>query len=119
MTSRDQRRAHAALLLVSRLISRHNLTHAEACRAVVHRQRNETGPHTHLVDAEALALAEEAMAPLRAMIQAAQPHLRALTTAVVDLVRAFEQLNQQKAHASRQGRPAWESPYGPPPRRTR
>ncbi|MEC3995216.1 hypothetical protein VSR01_17405 [Actinacidiphila sp. DG2A-62] len=111
----EQASARAALLLISRLVRNHGLTADEAATAVVQRRRRETGPHTHLVIVEANAVLAEAFAPMRKVIEAFQPIAKAAAAAMADLVRAFQPVAQQAAAAHRD-RPAWASPYGPPPR---
>ncbi|MGY3199794.1 hypothetical protein [Streptomyces sp. TE5632] len=108
--------ARAALLLTGRLIQRHGLTVEEAVTAVAQKQRKETGPHTHLVAAEAAAVMSEATATLRAFTDALRPAVEAAAAAIAALVRTL-QTAPQPAARTRRDRPAWASPYGPPRRR--
>ncbi|MFD0209174.1 hypothetical protein ACFVH9_08550 [Streptomyces hirsutus] len=108
--------ARAALWLTGRLIKRHGLTVEEAVTAVAQKQRQETGPHTHLVAAEAAAVMSEATATLRALMDAVRPAAEAAAAAMAALVRALQTAPQPPARA-RRDRPAWVSPYGPPRRR--
>lgn len=108
----EQAHARAALLLIGRLVKRRGLTVREAVTAVAQRRRRETGPHTDLVLAEARAVLAEALAPMRALIEAFQPVARAAATVMAELGGALSQAPDVRAD-----RPAWVSPYGPPPRR--
>jgi hypothetical protein len=113
----EQASARAALLLIARLVHLRGLTVEEAVAAVAQRRRRETGPHTHLVLAEANAVLAEALAPMRKLIEAFQPVVKAAAAAMADLVKTFQPVVQQIA--ARRDRPAWVTPYGPPPRRRR
>ncbi|MEZ7005015.1 hypothetical protein [Streptomyces sp. AD55] len=104
----EQARAHAALILIHRLVRNHGLTAEEAVTAVAQRRRREDGPHTDLVIAEAHAVVAEAAAPVMAMI-------KKMAEAMAELARAFKPATGKTA-AARRDRPAWASPYGPPPR---
>ncbi|MEU6929007.1 hypothetical protein AB0A05_07565 [Streptomyces sp. NPDC046374] len=112
----EQASARAALLLIGRLVKRHGLTVEEAVTAVAQRRRRETGPHTDLVVAEAHAVLAEALAPIRACMDALRPMAQAAAAAMAELGRALNQA-APVARAARADRPAWASPYGPPPRR--
>ncbi|KPI33341.1 hypothetical protein OV450_1429 [Actinobacteria bacterium OV450] len=111
--------ARAALMLIHRLIRNHGLTVEEAVTAVAQRRRHETGPHTHLVTAEATAVLDEAFAPIRALMEALKPVAEALTAAMAELAARLRPVAEQAANATATAtsRPAWASPYGPPPRR--
>ncbi|MFF4388544.1 hypothetical protein ACFY0G_17455 [Streptomyces sp. NPDC001552] len=113
----EQASARAALVLIHRLIQNRGLTVEEAVVAVAQRRRREVGPHTDLVTAEAAAVLHEAFAPIRAMMEAFKPVAQAMATAMADLVRALQRPAIQGAATARASRPAWASPYGPPPRR--
>jgi len=114
----EQASAQAALILIGRLIKRHGLTVEEAVTAVAQCRRREDGPHTHLVVAEAAAVMAEAMAPIRAFIEAMRPAVQAAAAAMADFGRALRAaIPQQPADRPGRNRPAWASPYGPPPRR--
>lgn len=112
----EQASAHAALILVGRLVQRRGLTVEEAVTAVAQRRRREDGPHTDLVVAEAHAVMSEALAPVREFMEAMRPMMQAATTAMAELGRALLQ-SAPAATAARRDRPAWATPYGPPPRR--
>ncbi|MFF4292160.1 hypothetical protein ACFY0N_00720 [Streptomyces vinaceus] len=111
-------RVRAALMLVGRLIDRHGLTPDEAVTAVAQRGRRETGPHTDLVTLEATAVLEEAFAPIRALMDAFKPIAEAAAVVMADLARALRTAHERQAVAPHASRPAWASPYGPPPRRS-
>ncbi|MFD9903882.1 hypothetical protein [Streptomyces sp. NPDC059063] len=108
-------------LLTGSLIHHHGLTPEEAAQAVLQRRRGETGPHAHLVDAEAAALLKQAQALMQAVIKAFEPLARAGMNSMAELARAVQSAAQDTGEAPtvRPNRPAWASPYGPPPRRTR
>ncbi|WP_199570581.1 hypothetical protein [Streptomyces murinus] len=116
----EQARAHAALILIHRLVRNHGLTAEEAVTAVAQRRRREDGPHTELVIAEAHAVVAEAAAPVMAlmkkMAEAMQPMMQAASAAMAELARAFKPTTGKTA-AARRDRPAWASPYGPRPHR--
>ncbi|THA54282.1 hypothetical protein [Streptomyces sp. A1136] len=112
----EQASARAALLLIGRLVRLRGLTVEEAVTAVAQRRRRETGPHTDLVVAEAHAVMSEALAPIRAAMEAFKPMAQAAAAAMAELARALRPVAQQTA-AARRDRPAWATPYGPPPRR--
>ncbi|MFD3609001.1 hypothetical protein ACFWXA_13170 [Streptomyces atroolivaceus] len=112
----EQASARAALLLIGRLVRLRGLTVEEAVTAVAQRRRREDGPHTDLVVAEAHAVMAEALAPIRAAIDAMKPMAQAAATAMAELSRALRQAAPATV-AARADRPAWASPYGPPPRR--
>jgi hypothetical protein len=54
---------------------------------------------------------------MRKLIEAFQPVVKAAAAAMADLVKTFQPVVQQIA--ARRDRPAWVTPYGPPPRRRR
>ncbi|MFD3844758.1 hypothetical protein ACFWVB_02560 [Streptomyces microflavus] len=112
----EQARAQAALVLTNRLVTNRGLTRADAVTAVVQRKHDETGPHTDLVTAEAIAVLDEAFAPIRAFTAALVPAAEAACTAIRELMEALQATPSRPAKADR---PAWVTPYGPPPRRTR
>ncbi|MFC8463383.1 hypothetical protein [Streptomyces sp. NPDC057250] len=112
LTPLTPHQVHAALLLAQRLVERHDLTPTEAFIAVDQTRRGETGPHTHLVTTEAAALLAEATAPVRAMLDALRPITEAAARTMAELTRALAPVTN-----GRSDRPAWISPYGPPPRR--
>ncbi|RWZ73361.1 hypothetical protein EQK42_24840, partial [Streptomyces albidoflavus] len=109
----EQASARASIILTRRLVTNHGLTVEEAITALAQRRRRETGPHTHLVVAEANAVLAEALQPIRAAIEALRPMAEAAATAMGDLGRALRQTTPA-AQAARRDRPAWATPYGPP-----
>ncbi|BBA98299.1 hypothetical protein RVR_4431 [Actinacidiphila reveromycinica] len=111
----EQASARAALVLIHRLVRRHGLSVEDAATAVAQRRRREDGPHTHLVVAEAHAVLAEAMAPIRTFMEAMRPVAKAAAAAMAELARALQPVARQVAAG--RDRPAWASPYGPPPRR--
>ncbi|MFD5788633.1 hypothetical protein ACFWH1_18670 [Streptomyces sp. NPDC127037] len=111
----EQASAHAALILIGRLVRLHGLTTEEAVTAVAQRRRREDGPHTHLVVAEAHTVLAEAMAPIRTFMEAMRPVATAAAAAMAELARALQPIARRAATG--RDRPAWASPYGPPPRR--
>jgi hypothetical protein len=61
-------------------------------------------------------------AVVRAYAQAVRPALEALTKAFAEVHRALQEaaaLDEDCRPVRRVDRPAWQSPYGPPPRRHR
>lgn len=112
----EQASAHASLVLIRRLVRNHSLTVEEAVTAVAQRRRREDGPHTHLVVAEAQAVVAEASSPIRALMEAMRPLFKAASAAMTELACALQPIARQTLAAHRD-RPAWASPYGPPPRR--
>lgn len=113
----EQAHGQAFLVLAKRLVDHHGLTTVEAFTAVGQRHRRETGPHTHLVTTEAATVLEEACAPIRAFAAALVPAAEAACAAVRELVEALQQ--QPNVPPGRRDRPAWATPYGPPPHRSR
>ncbi|MGW5930527.1 hypothetical protein ACWF2L_30495 [Streptomyces anulatus] len=115
----EQASDRAALLLAQRLVRTRDLTPDEAMLAVLQRRRGETGPHTRLVTEEAAAIVEEVAAPIRAFAAAMVPAVEAACTAVRELLRTMQTQPAHQPAKNRSDRPAWATPYGPPPRRTR
>lgn len=113
----EQANAQAALLLASRLVRNRGLTPDEALLAVLQRRRGDTGPHTDLVAREAAAIVEEAAAPIRAFAAAMAPALNAACAAIRDLLASLHLPPAHQPVKNRRDRPAWATPYGPPPRR--
>ncbi|WP_371799091.1 hypothetical protein OG963_14815 [Streptomyces sp. NBC_01707] len=111
----EEASARAALLLIARLVERHEMTPQEASVAVEQARRKETGPRTHLVTLEAMQVLREATAPIRATLEALRPSAEA-AAAMAELARALAPVAQQTT-AARRDRPAWAIPYWPPPRR--
>ncbi|MEV3895364.1 hypothetical protein [Streptomyces anulatus] len=114
----EQASARAAVLLMRRLIRNQGLTVEEAVTAVGQCRRRETGPHTHLARAEATAVLREAAEPIRAFVAQLRPAAEAAARAMASLNTALRAHPGHTAPA-RTDRPAWVTPYGPPPRRTR
>ncbi|WP_433916921.1 hypothetical protein [Streptomyces sp. NBC_01744] len=111
----EEASARAALLLIARLVQRHELTPQEASVAVEQARRKETGPHTHLVTLEAMQVLRAATAPIRATLEALRPIAEA-AAAMAELARALAPVAQQTT-AARRDLPAWTTPHWPPPRR--
>ncbi|MFC8723702.1 hypothetical protein [Streptomyces bacillaris] len=122
-TSRAQARAHASLVLIHRLVHRRGLTVEQAVTAVAQSQRNEPGPHTTLVAAEAMKALVEATTPIRALLESLAPAAKARAQKAAAALRAAADRLARPAtppdENGRYSRPAWVSPYGPPPRKAR
>lgn len=116
-TAPDVHTARAMVVLAYRLAQRRGLTMHEAFTAIDQCRQKEPGPHTHLVSMEAAQLLTEATAPVRAMLEALRPLAESATRAMAELARALAPITRQAATSNRGDRPAWVSPYGPPPRR--
>ncbi|MEV6124401.1 hypothetical protein AB0M23_28490 [Streptomyces sp. NPDC052077] len=111
--------------LVGRLISQ-GLTPSEAAAAVRTAETGEPAEHLELALAEAHAAAAEAR---QHILRAAATLLRALQPAVQAAAAALRQLADATRTTGpdgtgggpgrRRDRPAWQSPYGPAPRRKR
>ncbi|WP_327421861.1 hypothetical protein OG763_15095 [Streptomyces sp. NBC_01230] len=112
----EEASARAELLLIGRLVRNRGLAVEEAVTAVAQRRRRETGPHTDIVLAEAHAVLAEAMAPMRSLMEALKPLAQAAAAPMVELSCALRPVAEQSTAAPRD-RPAWATPYGPPPRR--
>lgn len=115
----EQAQGRATVVLAARLVDRHGLTAREALTAVSQVIRHEPGPHTHLVRAEATAITHELVAPFRALLQAVQPLMTTAARALAELAAAFQRPPHPSRAAAERPRPAWQSPYGPPPRHRR
>lgn len=114
----EQTRASMTLTMIGRLVARHGLTVEEAVTAVAQNNRGETGPHTHLIGAEALAMLGEFTARLRAALaEAFAPAMQAVGQALAEFARTVRAVADEPAPGRRRDRPAWVSPYGPPARR--
>lgn len=113
-------RANGRNMLIQRLIDRHGLTADEARAAILDAERGQQGPHTELAGLEAQAALDEIRAAFRA---AFQPLLERVTAQFAQLKEAFQHLpeaagcNDCGRPARRRDRPAWQTPYGPAPRR--
>lgn len=118
-------RVAARVVLVRRLVDLHGLAVDEAHTAVRQAEHGQDGPHADLVRAEAAAVIEQALAPIRQRIADA---IEALIPAMRKVAEGFQAactvINQAQyalapppAPGRRPDRPAWQSPYGPPTRR--
>lgn len=134
MSDTTPARAEGALaahtLLVQRLIDRHGLDPVEAHAAVASALRGITdGPHAQLVAAEARAALSETYAAvaarsaeaLRSITEAfralGEAVRRAMTPVRSDYVLAPPVPGTPTPPRARDGRPPWQTPYGPPARR--
>ncbi|MFH8577180.1 hypothetical protein [Streptomyces zaomyceticus] len=102
----------AARILVLRLVIRRGLTPQEASAAIDQVRRGEIDPHTHLATLEAAQLLASATAPVRAMLESLRPIAETAAHAMAELASVL-------ATGNLGDRPAWVTPYGPPPRRRR
>ncbi|MFF8412865.1 hypothetical protein [Streptomyces omiyaensis] len=118
MTTEHEDRA--AGLLIFRLVTRRGLTPIEAVLAVQLARAREAGPHADLVAAEVDHLLTTTTAQLRALVDALRPLAQTATRALTDLAQVLQQTTAiMQTDPSRRDRPAWVTPYGPPPRRRR
>lgn len=125
LTSAELRaRLAAREVLTRRLVERHGLTRFTARRAVLAVEQGRDTPHADLVRAEAQAF----MAPWVEAMQQLYERLRPIADAWTKAMRAAADAVSaaQTARADDyvlapppDHRPAWQSPYGPPPRRPR
>ncbi|MFD9422230.1 MULTISPECIES: hypothetical protein [unclassified Streptomyces] len=115
----EQASAQAAPVLSSRLVRNRGLTPDEALLAVLQRRRGDTGPHIHLAAEEVNALVEEVAAPIREFAAAMAPAVEAACTAIRELLSSLQLPPAHQPVKNRRDRPAWASPYGPPPRARR
>lgn len=123
-------------ILVGRLMDRHGLPWLTAHAAVRRAERGLTGRHTALVHQEAAAVRSEAIARINRTFtdlrRGLEPMARALGETLRQLAESLRRLGlaaEQAGAARRDGytlapppaaprrRPAWQSPYGPPPRK--
>lgn len=113
-------RANGRNVLIQRLIERHGLSVEAARAAILAAERGQTGPHTELAAREAQAALDEATAQFRAaflpLIQRVADQFRQIKAAFQHLPEAVgcDNCGNPTRHRDR---PAWQSPYGPPPRR--
>ncbi|MDX3507439.1 hypothetical protein PV755_00630 [Streptomyces caniscabiei] len=121
-TSADLRaRLAAREVLTRRLVEQHGLTRFTARRAVIAVEEGRDTPHADLVRAEAA----EVVRPLVEAFQQIREQLRPAVEAWAATWRAFAEHIRRVGFASQddyalappQDRPAWQSPYGPAPRR--
>jgi len=99
-------------MLARRISDRHDLPQESALQAVRDAERGISTDHTDLVKAEAQTLISEsvdrirvALRPVLSNLAAALQHLRAAVPC------------DDRPGPARRDRRAWQSPYGPPPRR--
>ncbi|MCY0957683.1 hypothetical protein [Streptomyces sp. H27-H5] len=109
--------ALAMRVLLVRLVTHRDLTAHEAARAVDQALRGEVGPHTHLVTLEVAHLLTETLTPARAVIEALRPIIETAARTMADLTRALAHAAHRLTTGNPCDRPAWASPYGPPPKR--
>jgi hypothetical protein len=107
-------------VLVHRLSDRHGLRLLESHFAVRRVALGIPGRHEELVRAEAHLLLREIVATLqRVVTELARALMSALQQLGEAARRASAAMEQAAANnqAARRDRPAWATPYGPPPRR--
>ncbi|WP_031104303.1 hypothetical protein [Streptomyces sp. NRRL S-146] len=121
-------RAAAHAMLVLRLVDNHGLTPPAAEAAVRAAHTGEPTEHSELVAAEARAAAAEMGQQLTQTVvhlfQAMQPALQAAAAAARKFAEALQQASKDDYELAPppirpKDRPAWQSPYGPPPTRRR
>ncbi|MFC7906438.1 hypothetical protein [Streptomyces nigra] len=110
--------------VVRRLVDDHGLTPDTAAAAVHAVETGQPTEHQHLVTAAARAIAAELAQRLgqifAAFTRALEPMARAAAAAMRQLDDALRAAGHRASSSrGRPGRKAWESPYGPPPRRKR
>ncbi|WP_328632036.1 hypothetical protein [Streptomyces sp. NBC_00356] len=131
----DRLSADARQLLIRRLVDNHGLTRMSARHAVLAVEQGRTTVHAELVQTEARAAMDEAMQRIRV---AMQPAIEAAAAALQRMAEAVKQVAQsvqggewvdtngdpvepperpRPALPRRDGRPAWQTPYGPARRR--
>lgn len=113
------RRDAAREVLVRRLVECHGVARSAALNAVIAAERGVATQHSELVQAAARAAAEEAMQSIR---RAFRPMVETMAETMKQLAAAFERMHATVPAAGtragrRTDRPAWQSPYGPAPRR--
>ncbi|WP_330339376.1 hypothetical protein [Streptomyces sp. NBC_00557] len=125
-TLQEQRaRLAARALLIRRLTERHEMTTEAALQAVLDAERGTRSPQADLARAEARAFTQEALAPLVDAFQRLREAARPIAQAWAETLRQLaEHLNRagltdRDTRPRCAGRPAWQSPYGPPPRKGR
>ncbi|MGW2170379.1 hypothetical protein ACWC1C_07585 [Streptomyces sp. NPDC001705] len=121
-TGRDAARA----LLVRRLVDNHDLREDQAAAAVHAAEHGEEHEHLELVSAEARAAVAERAQELGRVVTDFMRALRPMAEAAAATLRQFAEAlrtagftTPDNKPARRRDRPAWQSPYGPPPRRKR
>lgn len=122
--SRMPGRAAARALLVGRLVDR-GLSSDEAAAAVRAAETGQPTEHLDLLSAEAHAVAAEAAEHIGRAIAAFARALQPVAQAAAATLRQLDEALRAAGHrcpggkSGRRDRPAWQSPYGPPPRRKR
>ncbi|MET8818495.1 hypothetical protein [Streptomyces rochei] len=120
----DSGRAAARAVLVSRLVDR-GLEPAEAAAAVRAAETGQPTEHLELLSAEARAAAAEAGQRVGQLLVAFVRALQPVVQAAAAVLRQLDEALRTAGHTASSGkldrrdRPAWQSPYGPPPRRKR
>ncbi|MFF9269118.1 hypothetical protein [Streptomyces rochei] len=120
----DTGRAAARAVLVSRLVDR-GLEPAVAAAAVRAAETGQATEHLELLSAEARAAAAEAGQRVGQVVAAFVRALQPVVQAAAAVMRQLDDALRTAGHTASSGkpdcrdRPAWQSPYGPPPRRKR
>ena len=117
--------AMARATLVLRLIEHHGLSAEVGRAAVLAAERGQHTEYTSHVHAEARAVVAQqthaAAEAVAAFLQAMRPALEAMAEAAQRAAAAFAATSPKVCPAPAPGRradrPAWQSPYGPAPRR--
>lgn len=127
--------ADARQLLIRRLVDNHGLARMTARHAVLAVEQGRTTVHAELVQAEARAAMNEAMQriqiAMRPAIEAAAAALQRMAEAVKQVTQGLQSSEWVDTNGDpvepparprpplprRDGRPAWQSPYGPARRR--
>lgn len=108
-------------ILITRLIERHALTAESARAAVQAAERGTSSEAADLARAEANAVAAEMVTRIRVamkpMAEAALTTLRQLGESIKQMQQQVPELAEAGRSSRRPGRPAWQTPYGPPQRR--
>lgn len=117
-------RTIARQAVVRRLVDDHGLTPDVAAAAVHAVETGQPTEHQHLVTAAARVAAAELVQRLGQIFEAFTRALEPMARAAAAAMRQFDEALRAAGHrasSSRHGRrdrKAWESPYGPPPRRS-
>lgn len=116
----ERPRTNGQNVIIRRLIDRHGLTAEQAQAAILAVEQGQTGEHSDLAALEAQAFLAEFQANLRA---AFQPLLQRVADQFRQIKEALQYLPEAVGcddcgkRVPRRDRPAWQSPYGPAPRR--
>lgn len=113
-------RLAAREVLTRRLVERHGLTRFTARRAVMAVEQGRDTPHADLVRAEAQAVMTPFAAAMQQLCERLRPAAEAWAKAMraaADVVRAAQTARADEYALAPHDRPAWQSPYGPAPRR--